>query len=433
MKLKKTWQALLLAFALVVSSMANDLLAKAETTNTGITAITVTLRVEQDEATMASPVQIQLTEADKRDFGIGLSTEMWTPLHALAKYMEVYAGATDETLSNYLYLFQSADGAIYINDISTAGNCGNTYADSNANAAANGQEGVYWIYTVNNAVPSYMANQYPLENNDSIVYYGLWGGLYDENWNPVISSCYTAFDKTDYETEINTPCEVVLNSYESGDPTEYSPVSGASIIAGVYSEQSPSVTKTSAIAEYTTKTDSNGTARITFKEPGTYVLSAYREVKTGDTIHYDISRPYAVVTVKNPPAKTDDNVDNKNTLQNTIPPKTDVGTITPYQTNTAKMPAKVTKLKASVKKSKKKKKSVKLSWKKATNATAYQIYISKSKKSGYKKQETTKSRKKTIKLSKGTYYIKVRAYNKNGAFYKYGKFSNVVKVKIKNK
>lgn len=71
-------------------------------------------------------------------------------------------------------------------------------------------------------------------------------------------------------------------------------------------------------------------------------------------------------------------------------------------------------MKAKVVKSKKAKKSVKLTWKKASRAKGYQVYVSKKNKKHFKKSATVKKTKKTLKLKKGTYYVKVRAYNKTG-------------------
>lgn len=69
-------------------------------------------------------------------------------------------------------------------------------------------------------------------------------------------------------------------------------------------------------------------------------------------------------------------------------------------------------------------KSVKVSWKKVSGASGYQVYRSKSKSSGYSKLATTSSTSKVISANVGQgYYYKVRAYKKvNGKTY-YGSFS----------
>ena len=68
MKNKKKLLSLLLVFIMALT-MFQGFAAKAES------SITVTLRVEQDEATLVPPVQVTLTDADKKDYGIGLDTK----------------------------------------------------------------------------------------------------------------------------------------------------------------------------------------------------------------------------------------------------------------------------------------------------------------------------------------------------------------------
>ena len=119
-----------------------------------------------------------------------------------------------------------------------------------------------------------------------------------------------------------------------------------------------------------------------------------------------------------------------------IPTKAETST-TPEAT-TSKKSEEVTTTKATVKPSKVKKvtaknnrkKSIKITWKKTTNAKKYKIQYSTSKK--FKKKVVTKTTKKlkyTIKkLAKGkTYYIRVRGINGKEV----GKWSSAKKVKIK--
>lgn len=82
------------------------------------------------------------------------------------------------------------------------------------------------------------------------------------------------------------------------------------------------------------------------------------------------------------------------------------------------------------------KKTVKISWKKVSKASGYEIIYStnKSFKNATVKKVTTSANSKTIKnLKKGkTYYFKVRAYKKNGKDKITGAYSTVKKVKIKS-
>ena len=81
MKNKKKLLSVLLVFVMTVS-VFHGYAAKAADT------VKVTLRLEQDNKTLVTPVEVTLTDADKKDYGIGLSTKTLTPLHALAKYRE---------------------------------------------------------------------------------------------------------------------------------------------------------------------------------------------------------------------------------------------------------------------------------------------------------------------------------------------------------
>lgn len=82
------------------------------------------------------------------------------------------------------------------------------------------------------------------------------------------------------------------------------------------------------------------------------------------------------------------------------------------------------------------KNKMKLTWKRISGCTGYQIFMSNKKSSGYKKIATIK-KNKTIsytktKLKKGkTYYFKVRTYKKVGKTTYYGSDSNVRKLKMK--
>lgn len=78
----------------------------------------------------------------------------------------------------------------------------------------------------------------------------------------------------------------------------------------------------------------------------------------------------------------------------------------------------------------------KLTWKKVSNCTGYEIYRSKKKSSGYTRIATVKSKAKTsyttAKVKKGaTYYYKIRTYKKVGKQTYYGVDSNARKFKMK--
>lgn len=79
------------------------------------------------------------------------------------------------------------------------------------------------------------------------------------------------------------------------------------------------------------------------------------------------------------------------------------------------------------------KKAVKITYKKVSGVSGYQIYMSTKKKSGYKKIATLSSKKSSYtkgKLKKGKkYYFKVRTMKKVSGKYKYSSFSKVRSIK----
>lgn len=395
--MQKIW-TLFLSLALMLSLVTGiPVTANAEET-TG--DITVTLRVEQDYSTILAPINVTLTESDKaQDFGLSGLEGKNSPLKALAKYLSTVKNVSNDDMSKYIAAPVSMYGGLYLSSISL---------DGKTITSPGTDTYVSWMYDVNNVQGDVAISDYALKDNDTVTIYGLYT-RYDDSWN-LLEGFSCAFDQTAYTTKAGQALSVTLNqsSYLGTTACE-----NATILATKSSDNVLAATKDNATVKATT--DKDGKASLTFSEAGTYVLSAYKLAEDG--IHNAISRPYAVVTVS----------EAKNSLSSTLP------SATPVQVSTAVMPAKVKSLKAKVPKNKKTKKSVKFTWKKAKNATAYQIYMSKKKKSGYKKQATTTSLKKTLKLKKGTYYVKVRAYNKSGNFYKYGKFSTVLKVKVKNK
>ncbi len=94
-------------------------------------------------------------------------------------------------------------------------------------------------------------------------------------------------------------------------------------------------------------------------------------------------------------------------------------------------PKKVENLKATAKGSKK----VQLRWKKQNNITGIQVQYAKKKNFKNAKKKTVRTTatatKATVKLAKGTYYIKVRAFAKLDGKTCYGDWSNAKKIKIK--
>ena len=445
MKNKKKLLSVLLVFVMTVS-VFHGYAAKAADT------VKVTLRLEQDNKTLVTPVEVTLTDADKKDYGIGLSTKTLTPLHALAKYLTEKKGATTETMKNYIMASTSQYG-LFVNGISIDGN-------SDGSASSDALDGVNWGYAVNNTDPGVGMSSYSLKNNDAVTIYGLWGG---GTWPDNVETNYSYFENDTVSTTVSGKATVTLKGlgYDKNFVASIvKPISKATVVAAKYENEASTATKDTAVA--TAQTDDNGVATLSFDKAGTYVLSAYRLDSDGK--HSNISRPYGIVkvlaTVTTPtaaptvtptaaptvtptaaptvtptaaPIVTPTATPAGDSLGKPVPTKTPTATPTPASDDkgikkVAKTP---TKVKVVVKKSKKKKKSVTVSWKKAANAKGYRIALSKKKNGKYKKVTDTKKTKYTFKKTKGTYYVKLTAYVVKSDKATFSKATKPVKFKVK--
>ena len=428
MKNKKKLLSVLLVFVMTVS-VFHGYAAKAADT------VKVTLRLEQDNKTLVTPVEVTLTDEDKKDYGIDLSTETLTPLHALAKYLTEKKGATTETMKNYIIASKSQYG-LYVTGISIDGK-------SDGSASSDGLDGVNWMYTVNNTDPGVGMGSYSLKNNDAVTIYGLWGG---GTWPNNVETNYSYFENSTVTTTVSNKTTVSLKGV--GYDENYNPIvksiSNATVVAAKYENEASTATTGNAVS--LVQTDENGTATLSFDKAGTYVLSAYRLDNDGK--HSNISRPYALVkvlaAVTTPtatptvtptatPTVTPTATPAGDSLGKPVPTKTPTATPTPASDDkgikkVAKTP---TKVKVVVKKSKKKKKSVTVSWKKAANAKGYRIALSKKKNGKYKKVTDTKKTKYTFKKTKGTYYVKLTAYVVKSDKATFSKATKPVKFKVK--
>lgn len=419
MKNKKKLLSVLLVFVMTVS-VFHGYAAKAADT------VKVTLRLEQDNKTLVTPVEVTLTDEDKKDYGIGLSTKTLTPLHALAKYLTEKKGATTETMKNYIMASESQYG-LYVNGISIDGK-------SDGSASSDALDGVNWMYTVNNTDTGVGMGSYSLKNNDAVTIYGLWGG---GTWPNNVETNYSYFENNTVSTTVPNKTTVSLKGV--GYDENYNPIvksiSNATVVAAKYENEASTATKDTAVA--TAQTDDNGVATLSFDKAGTYVLSAYRLDSDGK--HSNISRPYGIVKVLAAvTAPTATPTVTPTAAPTATPTATPVPTVTPAPPTPAsddkgikKVAKKPTKVKVVVKKSKKKKKSVTVSWKKAANAKGYRIALSKKKNGKYKKVTDTKKTKYTFKKTKGTYYVKLTAYVVKSDKATFSKATKPVKFKVK--
>lgn len=420
MKNKKKLLSVLLVFVMTIS-VFHGYAAKAADT------VKVTLRLEQDNKTLVTPVEVTLTDEDKKDYGIGLSTETLTPLHALAKYLTEKKGATTETMKNYIMASKSQYG-LYVTGISIDGK-------SDGSASSDALDGVNWGYAVNNTAPGVGMGSYSLKNNDAVTIYGLWGG---GTWPNNVETNYSYFENDTVSTTVSGKATVTLKGlgYDKNFVASIvKPISNATVVAAKYENEASTATTGNAVS--LVQTDENGTATLSFDKAGTYVLSAYRLDSDGK--HSNISRPYGIVKVLAAvTAPTATPTATPTAAPTATPTVTPVPTVTPAPPTPAsddkgikKVAKTPTKVKVVVKKSKKKKKSVTVSWKKAANAKGYRIALSKKKNGKYKKVTDTKKTKYTFKKTKGTYYVKLTAYVVKSDKATFSKATKPVKFKVK--
>ena len=420
MKNKKKLLSVLLVFVMTIS-IFHGYAAKAADT------VKVTLRLEQDNKTLVTPVEVTLTDEDKKDYGIGLSTETLTPLHALAKYLTEKKGATTETMKNYIMASKSQYG-LYVTGISIDGK-------SDGSASSDALDGVNWGYAVNNTDPGVGMGSYSLKNNDAVTIYGLWGG---GTWPNNVETNYSYFENDTVSTTVSGKATVTLKGlgYDKNFVASIvKPISNATVVAAKYENEASTATTGNAVS--LVQTDENGTATLSFDKAGTYVLSAYRLDSDGK--HSNISRPYGIVKVLAAvTAPTATPTATPTAAPTATPTVTPVPTVTPAPPTPAsddkgikKVAKTPTKVKVVVKKSKKKKKSVTVSWKKAANAKGYRIALSKKKNGKYKKVTDTKKTKYTFKKTKGTYYVKLTAYVVKSDKATFSKATKPVKFKVK--
>lgn len=420
MKNKKKLLSVLLVFVMTIS-VFHGYAAKAADT------VKVTLRLEQDNKTLVTPVEVTLTDEDKKDYGIGLSTETLTPLHALAKYLTEKKGATTETMKNYIMASKSQYG-LYVTGISIDGK-------SDGSASSDALDGVNLGYAVNNTDPGVGMGSYSLKNNDAVTIYGLWGG---GTWPNNVETNYSYFENDTVSTTVSGKATVTLKGlgYDKNFVASIvKPISNATVVAAKYENEASTATTGNAVS--LVQTDENGTATLSFDKAGTYVLSAYRLDSDGK--HSNISRPYGIVKVLAAvTAPTATPTATPTAAPTATPTVTPVPTVTPAPPTPAsddkgikKVAKTPTKVKVVVKKSKKKKKSVTVSWKKAANAKGYRIALSKKKNGKYKKVTDTKKTKYTFKKTKGTYYVKLTAYVVKSDKATFSKATKPVKFKVK--
>lgn len=417
--------AFLLSVALVFSCVNLQMVTAEEDTSS--TGVTVTLRMETDSDTMLAPVSVTMTEEDmNNDFGVGLATgsaATYSPLRAFAKYLAEEKKVSNEDMNKYIIASPSAYGGLWVQGLSVSGD---------GVGAAGVDWEVSWMYSVNGQSGDMSMDMYDCKANDSVVIYGSYYHTIDPETYESISSEYTEFDKTEYAAQAGKEFTVTLNAsgvtYDANwNATPYTkPMEAAKVYVSAKSDAVQGAT--SENATMIRETDKDGKVFLTLAKEGTYLLSAGKLAEDGK--HNLIIRPYAVVTVSK--MQSSERPNTAPSAKPSQPKTTATGKPSAQPKDKIKKPAKVKKPVAKVAKSGGKKQKVTLSWKKVSGAKGYEIYVSKNNKKNFRKQKAVKNTTKaTLKLKKGTYFIKVRAYNQSGKVKKTGGFSGAVKVKVK--
>lgn len=403
MKQAKKMMSFVLVLVMALS-LTNSYVAKAAE------SITVTLRIEQDDNTLLSPVSVTLTDEDKNnDFGIGLSTgddAALSPLRAYAKYLSTVKNVSNNDMSKYIIASPSSYGGLYVTGLSLTG-------DGKGSASCDeSKTDVYWMYYVNNESGQVSMSEYALKNNDSVVICAMWSPY--PATEEILYSDFSSVETT-FNNDKTTSVTVTLTGYgtkydENYNATPYTKAVSGATVTVVDTTNDSTIAPTEKNAAYTAVTDADGKATVTLpvSEDGkgrTYAVSAYK--KSADGTRSLITRPYTTVSVV---AQPDD---------------------TSKKPAAVKKPGKVKKVKVIVNKTKKVKKTLKVTWKKVNGAKGYQVYVSTKKAKGFKKTADVKKTSAQFQKKKGTYFIKVRAYKKSGSKKVTGAFSTTVKKVVK--
>lgn len=260
-------------------------------------SVTVTLRVEAVDKTYLPREELTIAYRPLIDYGIVVDNEpgFITPLHVLAEGFAHSMGLDGDpdtlaTTGDYL-------------SISRSGYFGGFHADLGMGPLADGNgASYYWSYNLgaksledpNRTDYEYNMNEYPVVNGDNIAITGVWEGSYMAG----ISAYISFFEQESYTVEAGEPFSMALKGYRFYDfpKVEQHAVGNAELLA-VKAPTSPSDPSGPEAAESQHRTgvttNAAGVAYLSFDEAGTYLVSAYR--KSID--QYDITRPYAVVTV----------------------------------------------------------------------------------------------------------------------------------------
>lgn len=416
---RRKFTSLVLIFAMVLSFYVPGV-AKAENTVPKYMKCTVRVAAPYDEYYNSYDVTL-CHDGDEDDladdFGIGLPTDMsdaklneetgvmqyYTAARALAKAIRNFimfkTGNEDKAeanklMKNYIDCDPNSTYGFYLKSLSAYGEKWNDGAFKDPTVGGTSFVDGYWAILADGIYAGGLSETFIDTYTDIEV---LW----------VPMSGFTGYGTVNFENSgtqlvgkdlTGTVERKVFSFDESGkvSDTKYEPAVGARVeIRGADGE--------GVLKEVVT--DANGQFKVNRSEAGDYKIMVYDEAtnEAGQT-YSKMSNTVGWVTFREKP----------------------------------KAP---TNVKVKAKKSKAKKKTITVTWKKVDDWDAtYQVYVSKKKKSGYKKvKQIIDKNKVTFKRAKGTYYVKVR----NANLHEYGEdedyhvvgfyssFTKPVKIKVK--
>lgn len=241
----------------IVMSMICSLFVMGASAEEEKKTVSVLVRIEAGDKTLVYPTRVKVDNFSLASFGAKTEKNAPTALHALIKALDLDEVGPDSSLS------VDADSG-YIKKI-------DTYQTDDYRS---------WMYAVNDQLPDVGCSNYELKDDDQIVFY------YS---NTEIGS-YAYFIEQTKTVAAGESFGMILNSVFFDNDAKYTgPVENAEILVSKAGEQDATI-KTGI------KTDVLGSCKLTFDEPGTYVVSAERYgYKYADTSN--ISRARSVITV----------------------------------------------------------------------------------------------------------------------------------------
>lgn len=258
------------------------------------TPITATLRVELYDSTWQLPLEVTMPAEYRPLSFYGLNVKQdpgyFTPLHLLAEYCLSQklspAEQIEVTPTGFVTNFMSLKGSNHISD-----SHGSLLTDTSFMFAVNDQ------YPTRENGIGYTLSDYPLAAGDTVVLYDMWFS------SATIGGHYAYFTQKAISGYTGDPIPFQMLGF-FGMTGANASMKDAELL--FYDAALTELTDAEATAE---KVQSDGTTTAVFHKPGTYIVSAKR---TSGYYHntpfvpaQDISRPYALVKITDPPPMTD--------------------------------------------------------------------------------------------------------------------------------